>query len=445
MKNILETQRLWLRELRLEDFDDACLLLQDPDVMYAYEGPFSREEVQDWLDRQLRRYREDGFGLWGVIEKKSGTLIGQCGITRQQCGDSPVPEVGYLLRRAYWHQGYATEAARACKEYAFQILGFQEVYSIIRDTNLPSQRVALRNGMHQVGQIVKHYKGVDMPHRVFKVERDARLLRHLPHRPEVCAFSTTRHGGVSTGTYASLNCTSYTGDDPACVQRNREILLNALPQRPSELIIPWQTHGTRVLPIDDAFLSADAGQRHALLQGIDALTTDRPGICLCISTADCIPILLYDKKHQAIAAIHAGWRGTVNFIIGHTLERMRILYGTDGADTFAVIGPGISLDAFEVGDEVYEAFRLAGFPMERIARKQEKWHLDLWEANRLQLLDFGVPSVAIETAGICTYTQCEDFFSARRLGIKSGRMLTGIIMNANQELKIASDSCFKSL
>lgn len=249
--------------------------------------------------------------------------------------------------------------------------------------------------------------------------------------PGIFCFSTTRHGGVSTGSYASLNCTPYTGDDPDCVRQNQEILLSAMPQRPRELIIPWQTHGTRVLPIDEAFLSAGEEQRHALLQGVDALVTDLSGICLCISTADCIPILIYDAKHNAIAAVHAGWRGTVNFIIGHALERMHVLYGTDGADVSAVIGPGISLEAFEVGDEVYEAFRLADFPMDRIARKQEKWHIDLWEANRLQLLDFGVPSTSIETAGICTYTHYENFFSARRLGIKSGRMLSGIVMNRN--------------
>lgn len=249
--------------------------------------------------------------------------------------------------------------------------------------------------------------------------------------PGIFCFSTTRHGGVSTGNYASLNCTPYTGDDPDCVRQNQEILLSAMPQRPRELIIPWQTHGTRVLPIDEAFLSAGEEQRHALLQGVDALVTDLSGICLCISTADCIPILIYDAKHNAIAAVHAGWRGTVNFIIGHALERMHVLYGTDGADVSAVIGPGISLEAFEVGDEVYEAFRLADFPMDRIARKQEKWHIDLWEANRLQLLDFGVPSTSIETAGICTYTHYENFFSARRLGIKSGRMLSGIVMNRN--------------
>lgn len=92
MKVILETRRLLLRELRQEDFDDACLLLQDPEVMYAYEGPFSREEVQAWLDKQLHRYREDGFGLWALVEKSSGALIGQCGLTLQDYKDRRVPD-----------------------------------------------------------------------------------------------------------------------------------------------------------------------------------------------------------------------------------------------------------------------------------------------------------------------------------------------------------------
>ena len=428
MKVILETRRFLLRELRQEDFDDACLLLQDPEVMYAYEGPFSREEVQAWLDKQLRRYREDGFGLWALVEKSSGTLIGQCGLTLQDYGGNRVPEIGYLLRRAYWHQGFAIEAARACREYAFQTLGFREVYSIIRDTNLPSQRVALRNGMTRVDRIVKHYKGVDMPHLVFKVGKDIRLVRHLAHQPDVFCFSTTRQGGTSIGPYASMNCTPYTGDCPEHVARNQALLLEALPHRPRELVIPYQTHGTGILSIDDTYLASPADQRRQLLQGIDATLTDQSGICLCVSTADCIPVLLYDPRHHAIAAIHAGWRGTVQSITSRTLQRMHTLYGTDGADLLACIGPGISLLAFEVGDEVYNAFRQAGFPMERIARKESKWHIDLPEANRLQLLEFGVPPRAIEMCGICTYTRCDDFFSARRLGAQSGRILTGILM-----------------
>lgn len=254
----------------------------------------------------------------------------------------------------------------------------------------------------------------------------------LSSYPNISCFVTTRHGGCSQGNYASFNCTPYTGDDTECVQRNQEILCSSLPQRPKALIIPYQTHDTKVLAIDEAFLQANKEERHTLLQGIDALITHEPGYCLCISTADCIPILLYDKEHQAIAAIHAGWRGTVNHILRHALGKMQALYGTDGKDIIACIGPGISLPAFEVGDEVYETFRENGFQMEYISEwkpETHKYHIDLWAANRLQLLDFGVPSAQIETADICTFAQHEDFFSARRLGIKSGRILSGIMLH----------------
>jgi copper oxidase (laccase) domain-containing protein len=105
---------------------------------------------------------------------------------------------------------------------------------------------------------------------------------------------------------------------------------------------------------------------------------------------------------------------------------MKSHYGSEGKDLVACIGPSISLESFEVGDEVYAAFEEAGFDMTRIARRYEKWHLDLWEANRVQLLAHGVLPEHIEVAGICTFQHHEDFFSARRLGIKSGRILSGI-------------------
>ena len=168
---ILETERLILRELVQEDFDEVCKLLQDPVVMYAYEGAYNDQEVQEWLERQFRRYANDGFGLWGVVEKESGELIGQCGVTWQDCDGKRIPEVGYLLRKEFWHKGYATEAAIACKEYAFEKLGFDEVYSIIRDTNVASQNVASRNGMKKVAAVVKHFRGVDMLHLVFRVNK----------------------------------------------------------------------------------------------------------------------------------------------------------------------------------------------------------------------------------------------------------------------------------
>ncbi len=168
---ILETDRLALRRLEESDFDALAAILRDPRAMYAYEHGFSEEEVRQWLDRQLERYAKYGFGLWAVVEKADGGLIGQCGVTMQDCCGREVPEIGYLFRRDKWHHGFAAEAAKACKEYAFTTLGFQEIYSIIRENNLPSQRVALRNGMSVRGSFLKYYHGMAMRHLLFSVKR----------------------------------------------------------------------------------------------------------------------------------------------------------------------------------------------------------------------------------------------------------------------------------
>ena len=168
---ILETARLNLREIQQTDYSDLAEILQDDETMLAYEGAFTNEEVQQWLDRQRERYTDDGFGLWAVILKETNKMIGQCGLSMQDANGKQVLEIGYLLNRAYWHKGYASEAAIACKEYAFTKLNADEVFSIIRDTNTASQNVALRNGMVIVEHFVKHYHGVDMPHYLFSVKR----------------------------------------------------------------------------------------------------------------------------------------------------------------------------------------------------------------------------------------------------------------------------------
>ena len=171
-KVIFTTPRLALREMGEEDFPALCRMLRDPAVMYAYEGPFSDQEARDWLRRQRERYRRDGIGLWAMEERETGEMVGQCGLTWQACGrEAPVLEVGYLLEQRVWHRGYAAEAARACRDYAFDVLEAEEVFSIIRDSNLPSQAVARRNGMEVRGQFVKHYRGVDMPHLIFSVKK----------------------------------------------------------------------------------------------------------------------------------------------------------------------------------------------------------------------------------------------------------------------------------
>ena len=250
----------------------------------------------------------------------------------------------------------------------------------------------------------------------------------------VTAFSTTRHGGCGDGAYGTFNCTPYTGDVPAVVRAHQEQLCRWLDIPTERLIVPYQTHGRNLLIVDDAFMQLSRDARYALLQDKDAVMSNVREVCLCVSTADCIPVLLYDRRHQAIAAIHAGWRGTVAHIVGRTLEAMREVYGTQGEEVEAVIGPGISLEAFEVGHEVYEAFAEAGFAMETIScwhADKEKYHIDLPAANRQQLLDAGVPSGQIHDSAICTFAQYRDYFSARRLGIRSGRILNGIMLHGN--------------
>lgn len=255
-----------------------------------------------------------------------------------------------------------------------------------------------------------------------RLTSDKRMLEYGILKPysNIFGFSTTRHGGCGDGAYATFNCTHYCGDRPENVKANLENLAVSLPKRPRVFVIPRQTHSTNVRVITDVPTPEE-------LQEIDAVVTHLKEFCLCVSTADCVPILLYDKVKQVIAAIHAGWRGTVGRIVEKTLGVMKLQYGTEGKDVIACIGPSISLESFEVGDEVYDAFAEAGFDMSRIARKYKKWHLDLWEANRMQLLAHGVLPENIEVANICTYQNYEDFFSARRLGIKSGRILSGIM------------------
>jgi len=153
-----------------KDYPALSAIMQDELTMKAYEGAFSDEETQAWLDKMLTRYTTEGLGLWAVILKENDEMIGQAGLTWQNVGDQKVLEVGYLFRRDHWGKGYATEAAVACKEYAFTSLNAREVYSIIRDSNIASMNVAIRNGMLIRERFIKHYRNVDMPHFLFSVK-----------------------------------------------------------------------------------------------------------------------------------------------------------------------------------------------------------------------------------------------------------------------------------
>jgi YfiH family protein len=259
----------------------------------------------------------------------------------------------------------------------------------------------------------------------------------------VTAFSSTRQGGYSEGRYGEFNINRYCGDDEQHIRQNRASLCELLGIRDERLIMPHQVHEAEIIVVDNDFLQLSDTERQQRLEGVDALMTNVPEVCIGVSTADCIPVLLFDRVRRVSAAIHAGWRGTAKRIVEKTVAAMTATYGCCPQDIVAQIGPGIHLDSFEVGDEVYASFVQEGFPMETISRKYpahdgsliEKWHIDLPECNRQQLLSCGIPDSQIMVSEICTYQQYERFFSARRLGINSGRIFTGICMSCDAAAK----------
>ncbi len=156
MNIILTTERLILREMTLKDKTDLMVILSDKETMRCYQHPFSAIEVENWINWNINNYSKYNHGLWAVILKSDNIFIGDCGITIQQIDQNKVPEIGYHINKQYWFQGYATEAANACKEYGFQTLGFNELYSYMTEKNLPSQAVAQKIGMKKKNRFKKN-------------------------------------------------------------------------------------------------------------------------------------------------------------------------------------------------------------------------------------------------------------------------------------------------
>lgn len=231
---------------------------------------------------------------------------------------------------------------------------------------------------------------------------------HIYNTPDyITAFSTTRDGGVS------------------------------FPSE-SKLFLPHhQVHGTTTRIIDESFVNLNPLEQTLMLDGVDALSTNLPNICVCVKTADCIPILLWDNESMVVSAVHAGWKGTRLRIVEHNIDLLTETYGVDAHNLHAIIGPGIGPDSFEIGDEVYEDFAKHDFDMNLIARRYpnsrptlsqpEKWHIDLWECNRLQLIHKGIEPQNIYVSGIDTFQNFEHFHSARRN--TPGRIINGIMIS----------------
>ncbi|WP_288317663.1 peptidoglycan editing factor PgeF [Xylanibacter caecicola] len=253
-------------------------------------------------------------------------------------------------------------------------------------------------------------------------------LTYYDIAPHVTAFSSTRHGGVSRGAYGSFNINPYCGDASEAVTANREALCRLLGVDDSHLLLPHQVHRTEIAVVEPDFFSMSVCRRKDMLDGIDAVMSNVPGVCFGVSTADCIPVIIYDTVCHAACVVHAGWRGTVARIAEKAVAAMCRRYGSSPQTMKAVVGPGISGDAFEVGDEVYDEFLNNGFSMDDISFRRDRWHIDLPACNHLQLVASGIPVGNIQMCGICTYHNSADYFSARKLGTASGRIFTGVVL-----------------
>ncbi len=156
MQKVMETERQYLRELFMEDAPELMKVLSDPESMQFYPHPFSKDEVEKWIQWNIENYRKYKHGLWAVILKDGDAFLGDCGITMQPIGGETVPEIGFHIIKEYCNKGYASEAALACKEYAFKILRYSEVFSYTTERNIPSQRVAEKIGMRFYKSFEKH-------------------------------------------------------------------------------------------------------------------------------------------------------------------------------------------------------------------------------------------------------------------------------------------------
>jgi YfiH family protein len=230
---------------------------------------------------------------------------------------------------------------------------------------------------------------------------------------KIIAAQSTRIGGISPAPFNSLNLGLSVNDDEKNVWKNRELFFNSLGVEVSQVSRCYQVHGNAVLVVNKPVTN----------EKYDAQITNQPKIFLAVSVADCTPILIHDTQNNAIAAIHAGWRGTVGKIVSNALQQMKENYGTDGKDCKAFIGACISYENFEVGDEVAVNFNDA---QKRFDSASKKWYVNLKEANKKQLLDFGLRTENIEITPYCTVTNNDTFFSHRKENGKTGRMMAVI-------------------
>lgn len=235
---------------------------------------------------------------------------------------------------------------------------------------------------------------------------------------------TTRHGGVSEPPYHSLNMGLTVNDEPLRVQENRTRVSNILDFPLEKLVAAKQVHGDRVALISTEHCGKGALEYETALADTDALITAEIGVPISTYHADCVPLLIFDPVTPAIGLAHAGWKGTALKIGAKTIEKMAHFFDTKAEDCLVAIGPSIGPCCYEVDEKVRAVFSKqftdsSGFFKRR---GQNRWLLDLWEANKISLAEIGVPNEQFFGSGCCTACRVDSFFSYRKEGGSTGRM-----------------------
>ncbi len=245
---------------------------------------------------------------------------------------------------------------------------------------------------------------------------------------KISHFTSIRNGGNSQHPYGSMNVSLNVGESSDIVHSNRKLISQSFGVKEDNLLFADQVHDNKVVDISASFFNLSMGGRNEYLSKVDGMISNQTGIILSVLSADCAGILLYDPINQAIGAVHSGWRGTVKKIVLVALNKMNQHYGSQPQDLLAVISPCISVENYEVGNEVAGEFRKAFSNFSHlIDESYDIPHVNVSAANHQLLLEAGVKKEQIEFSKKCTFNNNAEFYSARK-GDR-GRFCSGIMLN----------------
>ncbi|HUT72122.1 MAG TPA: peptidoglycan editing factor PgeF [Desulfatiglandales bacterium] len=257
-------------------------------------------------------------------------------------------------------------------------------------------------------------------------------FENLSKHKNITHFISTRLGGCSNIPFDSLNLGLHVGDDPDLVFSNRERLAHAVAIPTSQFTFAQQIHSGNVTTITEGMRSKGAFNQNEAIEATDAMVTAERNTCLVILVADCVPLLFFDPVRNVIGVAHAGWKGTLQLVALHTVKSMEKGFGSSPHNIIVGMGPSIGPCCYEVGPEVITQVKAAFSSHQEYIRHESrdgKGHLDLWKANRDQLVQAGIRRENIETANQCTCHNADIFFSYRQQHGETGRFGAGICIS----------------